>query len=68
MKSVGARLAFWYALAATVSFASLSLAGYFTLQRYLVHHLDVLNQAEFQQIEAHLGPDHESLSAAVIND
>jgi heavy metal sensor kinase len=68
MRSVGARLAFWYALAATVSFASLSLAGYFTLQRYLVHHLDMLNEAEFQQIRAHLGPDHEKLSAQAIDN
>jgi two-component system heavy metal sensor histidine kinase CusS len=68
MKSVGARLALWYALAATLSFAALSLVGYFTLERYLVHHLDMLNEAEFQQIKAHLGPGHDTLSAQTIND
>jgi len=67
MKSIGARLAFWYALAATLTFASLSIAGYFMLERYLVHDLDLLNEAEFQQIKAHLGPDH-ALSARVIEE
>lgn len=66
MRSIGARLALWYTLAATVAFAVLSVAGYFMLERYLVHGLDLLNSAEFEQIKAHLGPDHESLSAAVI--
>ncbi len=68
MKSIGARLALWYALAATLTFASLSVAGYFMLQRYLVHDLDLLNESEFHQIQAHLGPDHQSLSAAVIDE
>jgi signal transduction histidine kinase len=68
MKSIGARLALWYALAATLTFASLSIAGYFMLERYLVHDLDLLNSAEFQQIKARLGPDHEALSAQVIEE
>src|ERR1700730_16579902 len=68
MKSIGARLALWYALAATLTFASLSIAGYFMLERYLVHDLDLLNEAEFQQIKARLGPDHEALSARVIEE
>ena len=66
MKSIGARLALWYALAATVTFACLSVAGYFMLEKHLIHGLDLLNAAEFQQIEAHLGPDHKTLSAEVI--
>jgi len=44
----------WYTLAATVAFAGLSVAGYFMLERYLVHGLDLLNAAEFEQIKAHL--------------
>jgi signal transduction histidine kinase len=68
MKSIGARLAFWYALAATLTFASLSIAGYFMLESYLVHDLDRLNEAEFQQIKARLGPGHETLSASVIDE
>ena len=55
MKSIGARLAFWYALAATVTFACLSVVGYFTLEKHLIHGLDLLNAAEFQQILDHHG-------------
>jgi signal transduction histidine kinase/DNA-binding beta-propeller fold protein YncE len=68
MKSIGARLAFWYALAATATFASLTVAGYFMLEHYLVHGLDLLNAAEFQQIRAHLVSDGRPLSAPVIDE
>ena len=66
MRSIGARLALWYALAATVTFACLSVVGYFMLEKHLIHGLDLLNAAEFQQIEAHLGPDHKTLNPEVI--
>jgi signal transduction histidine kinase len=66
MRSIGARLALWYTLAAIVAFAALSVVGYFMLQGYLVHGLDLLNSAEFEQIKAHLGPDHETLKTDVI--
>jgi len=67
MKSIGARLALWYAAAATTTFACLFLVGYYLLHSYLIHGLDLLNQSEFEQIRAHLGPDYRSLSAAVID-
>lgn len=67
MKSIGARLALWYAAAATATFACLFLVGYYLLHSYLIHGLDLLNQSEFEQIRAHLGPDYRSLSAAVID-
>jgi signal transduction histidine kinase len=66
VKSIGARLALWYALAATATFACLSVVGYFMLENHLVHGLDMLDAAEFQQIQAHLGPDHTTLSAEVV--
>jgi signal transduction histidine kinase len=66
MKSIGARLAFWYALAATTAFACLTVAGYFMLERYLVHGLDLLNAAEFKQIKAHLLSDDSPLDADII--
>jgi signal transduction histidine kinase len=66
MKSIGARLAFWYALAATTTFACLTVAGYFMLERYLVHGLDLLNAAEFKQIKAHLVSDDSPLNADII--
>ena len=67
MKSIGARLALWYAAAATATLACLFVAGYYLLERYLIHGLDLLNESEFQQIKAHLGPDYRSLSPNVIN-
>ena len=68
MKSIGARLALWYALAATATFACLTVAGYFMLEHYLVHGLDLLDAAEFQQIKAHLVSDGRPLTAAVIDE
>jgi signal transduction histidine kinase len=67
MRSIGARLAVWYASAATATLACLFLVGYYLLHGYLIHGLDLLNQSEFEQIKAHLGPDYRSLSAAVID-
>ena len=67
MKSIGARLALWYALAATGSLACLSVVGYFMLEKYLVHGLDILNASEFEQIKAHLGNDYVALSPEVID-
>jgi signal transduction histidine kinase len=46
--------------------ALLFVAGYALLQRHLQHGLDLLNEAEFQQIEARLGPDYSTLSAPFI--
>lgn len=67
MRSIGARLALWYALAATATFACLSVIGYYILEKHLVHGLDLLNSAQFQQIKAHLGaPDPNTLSPEVI--
>jgi signal transduction histidine kinase len=67
MRSFGARMALWYAVAATATFACLFLVGYYLLRGYLIHGLDLLNQSEFEQIKAHLGPDYRTLSAAVID-
>lgn len=67
MKSIGARLAFSYACAATVTLAVMLGAGYYLLQSHLIHGLDLLNEAEFEQIKAHLGQDYSTLSPAVID-
>src|ERR671922_1058296 len=67
MKSIGARLALWYAAASTVTLACLFIVGYYLLRGYLIHGLDLLNQAEFEQIKARLGPDYSALSSAVID-
>ncbi|MBL8271739.1 MAG: hypothetical protein JNL55_35405, partial [Steroidobacter sp.] len=67
MRSIGARLATWYALTATVLFASLSVAGYFLLQTHLIRGLDLLNAAEFAQIKARLGADYHGLDRSGVD-
>jgi signal transduction histidine kinase len=68
VRSIGARLALWYAAAATATLAILFVAGYYLLEGYVIHGLDLLNESEFNEIKAHLGPDYQTLSPAVIND
>jgi signal transduction histidine kinase len=68
MRSIGARLALWYALAATVTFAGLSVAGYFLLEEHLIHGLDLLNASELKQIQARLGPNHHRLNAREVDE
>jgi two-component system heavy metal sensor histidine kinase CusS len=63
MKSIGARLALWYAAASTVTLACLFIVGYYLLRGYLIHGLDLLNQSEFEQLKARLGPQYSSLSS-----
>jgi two-component system heavy metal sensor histidine kinase CusS len=67
VRSISVRLATWYAIAATVTLACLFAIGYRLLQSHLVHGLDLLNAAEFEQIRARLGPDYASLDASVID-
>jgi two-component system heavy metal sensor histidine kinase CusS len=67
MRSIGARLALWYSAASTATLACLFIVGYWLLRSYLIHGLDLLNQAEFEQIKARLGADYRSLSADVID-
>ena len=67
MRSISTRLAAWYALAATVTLACLFIVGYQLLENYLIHGLDMLNKAEFEQISARLGPSYQALTPEVIN-
>ena len=66
MRSIGARIALWYAGAATATLAVLFVAGYVLLEQHLLRGLDLLNESEFNQIEARLGPDYTTLSAPFI--
>ena len=66
MRSIGSRMSVWYASAATVTLACLFVAGYLLLENHLIHGLDLLNEAGFKQIEAHLGADYRTLDAASI--
>jgi two-component system heavy metal sensor histidine kinase CusS len=68
MKSIASRLAIWYAIAATATLAALCIAGYFALEKSLIHGLDLLNASEFQQLKARLGTDYPSLSRQAIDE
>ncbi len=68
MKSIGVRLAVWYALSATLTLVVVFLAGRYFLERYVVNSLDLVNQDEFEQIEARLGPNPGLLTPAQIQD
>src|SRR5207302_1317617 len=66
MKSIGTRIAAWYATAATATLACLFVVGYLLLEKQLVHGLDLLIETEFRQIETRLGPDYRTLSPQAI--
>ena len=68
LKSISTRLALWYACAATVTLTLLFAAGYQLLERHLIHGLDLLNIAQYQQIKAHLHPEHESVDPDKIEE
>lgn len=67
LRSISLRLAAWYAFAATITLAGLFVVGYQLLESYLIHGLDQLNTAEYEQIRARLGPNYQALTAADIN-
>lgn len=66
MRSLGARLTLWYAVAATLSFAGLSGIGEVLLHTQLIHGLDQLNAAEFRQLKAHIGDDYATADPEVL--
>jgi signal transduction histidine kinase len=68
MRSIGARLALWYATAATVTMLCLFLAGRYFLEQYVIHSLDLLNQDEFTQIRSELGPGYAELTSDQIKE
>ncbi|MDB6165303.1 MAG: cusS [Lacunisphaera sp.] len=57
MRSIGTRLAIWYAVASAVSLAGAAMTGFYLLERHLVRNIDEQNRAEFQQLRAVLRPD-----------
>jgi len=66
MRSLGVRLALLYAFVSTATLAGLVVAGYYLLDQHLVSGLDLLNETEFEQVRASLGPDYDKLSAEEI--
>ncbi len=57
MRSIGSRLALWYALASAATLLLAVVAGYWMLERHLVAGLDTMNRNEFAQLRAALKPD-----------
>jgi signal transduction histidine kinase len=68
MKSIGARLALWYAGVSTATLIFLCAGGYYLLSQQLVHGLDLLNATELAQIQASLGPDSARLTPAEVDE
>jgi signal transduction histidine kinase len=68
MRSIGVKLTFYYAAAATASAALLFGSGYLLLQDRLVRGLDMLNRAEFAQLQMRLGLDYRTLTPRVIDE
>lgn len=66
MSSISRRLTRTYAFAATLTCAVLFGAGHTLLEDRLIHGLDQMNDAEFRQLKAHLGPDVRTLSPGTI--
>jgi len=66
VKSIGVRLAWWYALASLVTMFCLFLFCRYFLEQYLIHGLDLLLEDEFSQVSSHLGNDVASLTPAEI--
>jgi signal transduction histidine kinase len=67
MTSLGARLMLWYSVISTVTLAGLVAVGFYLLNRHMVHSLDLLNLAEFENVKARLGPETASLSRDELN-
>ena len=62
MKSVGVRIAFWYALASLLTLGAFFSAGRHLVEQHMVHSLDIGIAAEFEQLKRRLGPDADSLA------
>ena len=68
MKSIGTRLALWYAGVSTATLICLFVAGYYLLNQHLVNGLDLLNATEFEQIKSSLGPDPQNLKPSEMEE
>jgi two-component system heavy metal sensor histidine kinase CusS len=68
VKSIGARLALWYAIASTATLACLFLGGRYYLERHAIHALDLLNAAEFEQLKSRLGAEPGAPSPEIVRE
>ncbi|MBX3749956.1 MAG: HAMP domain-containing protein [Opitutaceae bacterium] len=63
MKSVGFRIAFWYALASFLTLGIFFRIGRHLVEQHIVHSLDTGIAAEFEQVKRRIGPQAGVLSA-----
>ena len=68
MRSVGTRLALWYALVTLATMIGVFTAGRYLLEKYVVHSLDLLNEDEFTQIRLQLGDGYAALTPVQIQE
>ena len=68
MKSVGVRLAVWYAMASVITLAMLLRAGRYLLEQHVIRSLDLLNATQFEQIKERFGPDAAARTPAEIRE
>ncbi len=66
MRSLGVRLAFWYALASVLTLGCFFWVGRHLLEQHMLHSLDTGLKAEFEQVKRRLGPDAGVLEAAQV--
>src|SRR5581483_6439325 len=50
MRSIGSRLTYWYVLVVFVTVVTALLVGRWLLERQLIHGMDLLNVAEFEEL------------------
>ena len=62
MKSLGSRLTCWYAFVVMATVVSTLVVGYWLLRRELIHGIDLLNAAEFREIQNRVEFDHRTLA------
>jgi len=68
VRSLGVRLAFWYALASLLTLGCFFWAGRHLVEQHMIHSLDAGLTAEFEQVKRRLGPDAGPMSAAQISE
>lgn len=67
LKTIGARLTFWFALASLLTLGCFFRLGRYLLEQHAIHDLDLLIVAQYEQLARKLGTAPGSLSPAEIH-
>lgn len=68
MRSIGARIAFWYALASILTLGCFFRIGRYLVEEHVIHTLDLGIDAEFDQFKRRIGPDFAGLTPGEFED